>query len=426
MKMCVVCSSQTPYCNPEKRQTMRKSRILTVACVATALLCSSAFAAPKITITAPTITFTTTNSAEQPLVNTLNSQMKTQLETVRGNFETSVKDKLKDYGDQSQLAQGFGNANAYSAQSATLQGYQGYKLFSVMGGGMIGAQLPSFDPAVLQKIPDEIKNKPDLYAGISPSIAFLNVGINAESVFGFINKDLGKKLNNFYFNVKFGTLNTNYEFDKNTKLAMKSTNFGVGVNYQFIPSFPSIMFGLFKWRGITFGSGLNVQTNDVTLSMTLSEMTQNLDFPISDGSNTATFKGTMSATPKIDIGVNMTTFSIPLEATTSAQLLWLSNVNFGVGADLVFGSSDVNVIATSDVSIKNLTTQFTVPTSITGSVVPGSLKLDASTTGVSPQLVRARIMAGYGLNLGPVKIDIPVYYYLASGFAFGISAGFVW
>jgi hypothetical protein len=31
-----------------------------------------------------------------------------------------------------------------------------------------------------------------------------------------------------------------------------------------------------------------------------------------------------------------------------------------------------------------------------------------------------------GFNFGPVKIDIPVTYYLASGFAVGLTAGFVW
>jgi len=300
-----------------------------------------------------------------------------------------------------------------------------------MGGLMVGAQLPSFDPNQVTKMFDSMATNPDIYAGLASSVTYLNVGINAETVFGLFSKDLGKTLKNFYFNVKGGGLNQSFDLDSTTKLAMSSTNFGIGANYQFLPCSPSIMFGLFKWRGVNFGTGFNYQANKIDFTLSMAKIPQTMTgttyYAPTDVAHAypVTPTTTFSVTPKVKVGVEMNTFSIPLEATTSVQLLWLSNINFGVGADLVFGSTNINAIVDSPITIDSFS-GIPAGSGVTYTTTPGSIAIDASTKGVSPSLARLRIMSGLGLQAGPVKIDIPLYYYLASGLAFGISAGIVW
>jgi len=406
---------------------MNKRILFGIAALAMILSGTQVFSSPTVTIKAPTLTFTgsdATSNAYAALLNTAFSSA--QFNATIDSVKTEAESQLSQYGEQTKLGNGFGNANLYSAQSATMQGYQGYKTFAVMGGGLVGVQLPSFDINKISTMFDNMQSDPDIYAGGALSVTYLNLGINAETVFGFFNKDLGKSLKNFYFNVKGGGSNVNYEIDSKTTLDMKSTNFGIGVNYQLFPSSPSIMSGLFKWRGLNVGTGFNYQSNKIDFTLTLDKITKEMSGSLfTDGTNTINPTATFSVVPKVNVGVDTYTCSIPLEATTSVQFLWLSNINFGVGADLVFGSTDINAIVDSAVTIDSFSAGAST-LGVTSTTKSGSASIDASTKGVPPSLVRARIMTGFGLDLGPLKIDFPIYYYFNSGLAFGLSAGIVW
>ncbi len=391
------------------------------ACGAALLAIGAQGFAITIDITAPTISFTGTDASGtiQPAID---AYMGSAINTNIADLETKANSTLSTYGDQNDLATGFANANAYSAQAATMQGFQGYKTFALMSGLMIGAQMPSLDPNVISDIPNQVADDPDLYAGLAPAVSFVNLGLNVGKVVGIFNKDSGEKLQKWYANVKFGTVTYTQSMDDGD-LDFASTNFGVGVNYQWVNPSKSVWFGLFKWRGVNLGSGLNIQSTSVSFTSKIDPITQ----PIDDGGS-GDITGNIVVTPNIDLGLDMLTFSIPLEATTSVQLLWLANVNFGLGADLVFGSSDITAKASSDVTVTNLKYDdgSNTATASDFSVAPGTLTLDAGTDGGRPSLARLRVMTGLGLNFGPVKIDIPIYYYLLSGLAFGVSAGIVW
>jgi hypothetical protein len=416
---------------------MNRKQYFGIAIAAIIFSGAQGYASPTIAIAAPTITFDGADDAFgiPGLDATLNDYF---LPTSDGGIafqdsidqlETDANTELANYGDQESLAMGFGNANAYAAQSATLQGYQGYKTFAVMGGLIVGAQMPSIDLAVLQAIPDTIADDPDIYAGIAPS-ASLNIGINAGKVFGFFNKDLGSNMKNIYLNVKFGTLDYVYATDAQGDLDMSSTNFGVGVNYQWIPSQKSFLFGLAKWRGISLGSGFNYQSNSIKFSTTIDPIPTPFSVDVSGTGGIpggSTVSGTVTAVPEINLGIEMQTYSIPLEASTSVQLFWLLNLNLGAGMDLVFGNTDITATASSDVSISDTTTTAGgSPVPVTINSTPGTFTLEAGTDGIAPSIARGRLMTGIGLQLGPVKIDIPVYYYFMSGMAFGLTAGIVW
>ncbi len=406
---------------------MRKHLWILVSCTVLALVTVPLYAAPTITVEAPVITFVgnTGGTTVDDALNALISGV--AFDDAIAAIETQADTELSKFGDQSKLAQGFANANAYSAQSATLQGYQGYKKFALMGGLMVGGQLPSMDLAVLQEIPNTIAEEPDVYAGVAPSMGF-NIGLNAGNIFGIFNKDLGRKLKPFYFNIKYGTIDYEYELEDSGNLAMSSTNFGLGVNYQWKPHGNSILFGMFKWRGVNFGSGLNYQNNTVQFSSQIATITQPYSQLITSVPVTPfegeTLTATFAVTPNVNLGIDMTTYSIPLEATTSVQFLWLLNLNLGAGMDLVFGKSNITVDADSGLTVEELAVSD--GSTIEYTMTPGKVTLDAGTKDVSPSLARLRLMAGLGAQLGPVKMDIPVYYYFNSGLAFGISFGLVW
>jgi hypothetical protein len=379
-----------------------KKRIL--GTIAAAMLIAGSGAFGQVTIVVPTVSGTVNDDA----INAALSEAAVQIQT--------QSDISKYDGKQEKLAKGFGNANAYSAQAATLQGYQGYSLFAVTGGFMFGSQLPSLDPNKIAAISDTIADDPDVYAGAAPAMTFINVGFNAQKVFGFFNKDLGDRMKHFYFNVKFGSLSQSFGSGDNT-LDFDTTNFGIGVNYQWLPSV-GILGGFARWRGINFGSGFLYQANTINFTTTTS-VTQTVTQTV--GGHTSVV--TLTAKPRLNVEAKMNTVSIPLEATTSVQFLWLFNLNAGVGADLVFGSSNISATGTSPITIDSISYDNTPVTGY--STGPGSVTVKAGTDG-NPDLARVRLMTGLGFQVGIVKLDIPVYYYLASGLAVGITGGIVW
>ncbi len=405
---------------------------------AAAILTAQAVADPTITITAPTITFDPIDNgaidAELYDLFTYGQPGYIELQNVLDEFLVEANNLLSPFGSQDQLAQGFANANAYSAQSATLQGFEGYKSFALMTGALIGAQLPTMDPAQLAQLPENIATDYDMYAGFAPSIA-VNLGFHPSAGIRVFSPGLADRLNRYYLNLKYGS--TAYEYDytqggTTTAVSMDTTNFGIGLNYQLVMPSKSVLLGFFKWRGISVGTGFNYQSNKVDFSTVMSEVTEEYSQTITnfDGAgHDMTASATLSATPDVNFALEMTTYSIPLEATTSVQLLWLLNMNIGVGGDLVFGNTDITANGSSDLTAKNftITTDSGVDTSAASADVEnGTVSLDAGTSGISPSLARLRVMGGLGMQLGPIKIDIPVYYYLMSGLAFGVTAGIVW
>ncbi|TAH54949.1 MAG: hypothetical protein EWM51_04665 [Treponema sp.] len=406
---------------------MKKALRYGIALASLVLLGSMAFA--QVTITMPLVLFPTdsADTTQNDIAAALNDQF---ADTASGPFAdaitgmtSTINGQLGKFDKQEKLALGFGNATAYAGQGATMQGYQGYKLFSVMAGGIAGFQLPSMNIDEIAEIPGSMMKESDVYAGIAGAVPVFNIGINAETVFGLIG--LGDVFNNMYFNLKFGggKINENFTFEsKKYAVDIESFTLGMGVNYQLLPSI-GLLGGFVRWRGINLGAGLTIQNSSFVISLPFDTMSESVSVPVTVGSDTYTATGTMEAVPTVRVGSTVTTFTIPLEATTSIQTLWLFNVNFGLGADFVFGNSDVVAEATSPI---NLGLAVDGMASLSPTITPGSVKLDLGTRGVSPSLTRMRIMAGLGNNFGPLKLDVPLYYYLNSGFAIGVTLGVVW
>ncbi|MBN2039741.1 MAG: hypothetical protein JW864_06850 [Spirochaetes bacterium] len=357
---------------------------------------------------APTVTVTIDGAdATQNAAATL--ALQTALDAAFLAARTEANLELNKYDDQPKLAKGFANANIYAAQAATHQGFQDYSLFAVTTGIMFGVQLPSSDPGYYDKIDQKIEDEGDLYAGVGTGLSIANVGINA----GFLYPGL-------YLSAKFGTIKLDGDSfsDDMEGSTMKSTLFAIGANYSWI-STKSFLAGLVKWRGVSFGTGFLYNKNEIDVEVDVDP----IDQPISGVSaGPHTLSGTLTMDPSIILGIHSSTYTIPFDVTTSVRLLWVLNFNLGAGIDFNFGSTDI--IIRSDGSV---TADIEDNPNVDIAMDPGTVSIDGSTKDEKPSFVHARITTGIGLNILPVKIDIPVIIYpFDSAVAVGLTAGVVW
>jgi hypothetical protein len=400
------------------KQMMRRLQFLLAFGVIASYSTSDAF---SIEGTAPTVTFDSdhdffTSEMETAFEKAMNDQVK---EAFDANIDSANK-SLKGFENQKDLAQGFANANAYSMNSATLQGFQNYSIFAVATGLMVGVQAPSTSLTYYSKIADDIKKKGDLYAGLGVGISFLNVGVNAK----FLAPGL-------YLNAKYGGLST--EFDD---FSMDFQVMGVGVNYRLLE--PKSLAGLVKWRGISVGSGFYMQSSKIKMKITPDTVTTQAHFreaalaSASDPADAAQRRivldemgytaenpdAAVKLSPEFDMAIDVSTMTIPLDAVTAISLLFGTfNVTAGMGVDINFGSSEIVLGGESnaDIGAHNEQTTFS----------PATVVVEGSGEN-GPSFARLRAMTGLGLGVGPVKFDIPLIYYFNSGVAFGLTAAVVW
>ena len=361
--------------------------VLSAAMVFMLLPQAQSNAAPTITIVPPDVT-------GAPLLDI------PAFNTAVADLTTQIEDEFADWDDQQDLAQGLGNSNAYAAQAANLWGYQGYSIFAVMVGPMIGVQAPSFNVDELQNVADKIETEGDVYAGMGIGSA-VNVGVRIPT---FVKKLIGLGFldNNLYVNVKyFGYSMEVDDFDADTK------TFGFGINYQlFKPR--KLPLGVLKWRGLSVGTGLLYNSNEVNFTI---DGMGGIESAIGATGHSIVMD------PTLTLGIDTTSYTIPFEVSTSLRVLWILNLTLGAGVDFNFGNTDITIRNNNEIYVVG---------PLAGATTPGYAVLDASTTDVNPSFTRFRLMSGLGLSLGPVVVDMPVAWYLNSGASVGIQAGIVW
>ncbi len=355
---------------------------------------------------------------------TIENQLKGPLETTMDTTFTTMLDEarneLSQYGNQEKMAKGFGEANAFASHAGSLQGYRNYDIFAIGFGLMAGVQAPSIDPDYYGDLDQKIKEQGDLYAGMGIGLSMLNVGLHG----GFISHGL----QDFYFNVKFASLSTDQAIAGSGEGSFSNTNIGFQVNYALVRSSASFLFGLAKWRGVSVGTGVLYNKMDLSFKPELEPIKETISETIDIGSGVfADVQGTMTLDPSALLSIKTQTVSVPLEIVTSVQALWVLNLTIGAGVDFITGKTDIIVSAKTDARLDATAKAQGTETKIADIEVKDyDLIVDGSTKGIKPGFVRPRLMLGIGFNFGPVKLDVPVIYYPASGAAVGLTAGIVW
>ena len=302
---------------------------------------------------------------------------------------------LDKYKEQKDLTFGFQNSGIYASQVATQNGYQGYDIFAVTIGTMYGVQLPSANPAEAKSAFDDLKSKGDMYAGAAWQLWAVQLGIKGTS----ISEKMPDKL---YLGLKFGYTNFstgNYGF--NTIVA------GLLANYQLVKA-EDVGYGSVLWRGVSAGSGLVYEKNDTTYDLKLSKITESYG---AAGDNVV-------IDPSIRLGVNSYAVTIPVEISTAVRILYFLNLSAGLGVDLYAGSSSIDVNGIGNTNIEGAASNNIDQ--------QGKVFVNGGTDGNKPVYGRGRVMLGLGIGAGPVFIDMPVTYYLLSGFNVGLSLTTVW
>ncbi len=315
-----------------------------------------------------------------------------------GDFEAALTGEIDQFFDQPLLAQGIANSGATATHIGTQRAFIDYRRFALVAGLGTAVSLPGSDPSVIEESTQRLEEDGDLYAGAA---FFPVIGIGFP--LGFISEDL-------YVNFKLSWFESEGFFQE---FEYNAFSVGALVNYQLLET-RSLPLGFLRWRGLSVGSGLIYQRNELIYELGFGQVSEPVDFsPF--GSAELTMEPTITAT----IGSNSVV--IPLEVTTGLRILWLFDVNFGAGIDVAFGDSEVDLELESPVILEGAPSQY--------EVTDGSANVTAGTDGDGPDFVRPRLTAGVGLNLGPLKVDVPFMYYFDSdgnSVMVGLNVGIVW
>ena len=255
--------------------------------------------------------------------------------------------------------------------------------------------------------------------GLSPVLSF-GFGLKLSFLPGFL-----KKVNVFgsYFGFDKQTIEgyTNQAFamtDPITKVDFGMKYYSLMGQYKVInkidlPKIP-VIGGIIRWGGLDFTSGL--QLSNVYANV---EISKNIDRCLSNDPATATDSTCalggvmdlrdMKVATNTKAGLNFTTYSVPLELSTSLRLFWFFTFFAGGAVDLNFGNSTIDAKPTAVVQ-SDLKNQFNG-----GSTVHFSANADADLGNSSvPDMITNRIFGGLQLNLTLLKIVLQGGYALQS------------
>jgi hypothetical protein len=345
----------------------------------------------------------TFSSATPGLATEVNSKISAAFdEAVAGIDEQvgSIKSKPEKF------IQAWGNSSVFASHGATQRAFGGYKLFAFTLGPMVGLQLPSSPFTIadeLENITDKLNEDHDLGVGLNLQVMTGQISINTSNFL----------LDKLYLGLRFGYMSLD-SLDLIDGFSFNSLSLGLVANYQLMPQ-KKLAAGFLLWRGLNLGTGFIYQGTNIGYKFKLDPITEDIGlvgFPTLENMQ-------LQVDPSLSLDIDINTLTIPLEASTSVRLLGFLNFALGLGVDLGFGKSDMRVGLNGDINVtgnKNLIKQET----------PGYITTSAGGD-MAPSFFNLKLMAGLGLSLGPVIIDIPVTWYIIDqGFNVGITLGVVW
>ena len=329
------------------------------------------------------------SDAQSAFDNALQGSAISQLETqIEGNAD------LQKFATLPNLSLAAANAGATAAHLGTQRAFSDYRAFALVVGTGVGISAPSVDPNALSTVTDDLEQDGDIYVGAAVQPVTASLGVNLSRWIPRTRADV--KLG--YANIGRGTISDEISFN--------ALSVGVGINRQILQS-RQLPLGFLRWRGLTVASGFIYQRNKTDIEVQVTDQAFEQAITYGDflsaakasaaGVSTSDTFATLSVSPTVNAAIESKTYSIPLEVTTGLRLLWLLDVNFGAGVDLVFGESNLVFGGDAVVAVDPdpAADQYLTST-------PGSISFGVSNS-ESPQFLRPRLTAGLGVNLGKKK-----------------------
>jgi len=173
------------------------------------------------------------------------------------------------------------------------------------------------------------------------------------------------------------------------------TSMGLVGQYRLIQE-KSLGLSVLKWNGVDVSSGFRIAKNKFSFTQTMPEF--------SETSNGIT--ASIAEAPAT-LGADVSVYSIPVEVSTSARVLYVLNFFGGLGGDFNFGSSK----AIAD---------YTTPITVTGGgTAEGDLELGGN---ASPTAWNLRAFAGLGFEFAIGSLNLGIGKSLTAG-AWATSLG---
>lgn len=371
------------------------------------LVAGAAVAGSRIHLTAPQLSALTVQVNGQPYALTTSELQAINDNLVSGflDIETALnQNTFSHLGGLDQLAKAFANANAATADNASLGGFQNYDAFALVVGFNLGLAVPTLDPVGALVAIDDVATTGDLYAGAATGGVAAQVGVN-----------LGPWVPGLYANARFGSV---------PSLSLGGIGFqqvlvGAGVNYTLVRPY-NFFYGLFQWRGLSAGTGLVYNTSTAQVAVKVPDQSSgDYSVVVTDGASSATLNYSAQASEiRAQLTVNHSSLVVPFDLTSSVQVLWFLNLGVDLGLDLAFSGSRVTLDGSSQLSLSGLDG---------AQVTPGAVALSAVDTRAGGDVFLPRIGASVGLDLTALKVNVPVTYYpLSKTVAVGIVGGVVW
>jgi hypothetical protein len=358
----------------------------------------------KITVTPPTFS----GNNPEIYIDAINQAAKEAF----GDLQNSLNDFLPD--NFNNLAGGFANASVFSSDGASQRGYEGYNAFSFTFGFMGALKLPELK--YINTITNAINsNEGEIGTDLLKDIVNIPFGLDLQ----VINAQLGINTSKFllkglYLGFKFSKFDTDWiKGLPFSDFSFKTMSMGVNASYQLI-SQKRLLGGLLVWRGLNLGTGFIWQNTSLDITPAL-PIDDEILIPIKE----LELEIGMPINGLLHMGFETNTYIVPIKAMTSLRLAWFLNLTLGVGVDIAFGSSNIDISGSINVDRNKVTG---LPEGVYMDTEP---KLELSLGGGSrPSIINLKIMGAVGFNFGPVIIDIPVtYYFMDNGYSLGITMG---
>lgn len=186
-------------------------------------------------------------------------------------------------------------------------------------------------------------------------------------------------------------------------LTIKTSNFGLHAQYKVIDRKNIGGIGILNWGGLDFTTGFDTNSNTMTYKVGQS---------ISATSSGVTYKWTPSAGSNLEL--QNSSFTIPLEVSTSVRVLYILSLFGGAGVDLNFGGKST------------ISANLTGPVTNSLNTAPGSATLTLADN-QGPNFGALRFFAGPQLNLVPLRNTNLLSLYAQGNYStggnYGVHAG---
>jgi hypothetical protein len=333
--------------------------------VASALGVSTAAEAANVfSITGATSAFTTSDATFGSLLTSIN--------TATDSLTATVNNTMFADATLQSLLSGMAEGASHGTKSIVADYGSNPSLFSVGAGGVFSIY-PGFSSLNL----GTSTGLPSF--GVNAQAA-LSVGLSLGLFLG--NRSLGPiALNRLTLYGSFMTFNTQI-----SSLTLGMTNFSVRGQYKLFPPIgPSF---LAQWGGIDVGLGVEYSTSTIGLQTALTQSVAGTDF-------TTTWASTFN------LGLKASTFTVPVEVSTNATLLYVVTAFAGLGFDLNFGGATTYGGATGPITV-NYTGALPIGSQNLYSAT-GTLNLEGQMN-VAPSAADMRFFVGGQFNLWLLKI----------------------